>query len=387
MTNLITKYLNRLAWIRSGLFALTITICQFAVAAPTISKPVSLPDNLFTLEKVSSRHQSIWSLAFISENTIVYTERTGRIGTLNIQTGKWNYLTFRPRIEVIGQGGLLDVKPSPDFNNDRHLYFTYSKPTSSGPATTLSRAVFKNNQLQQWEDLLITRSASNSGQHFGSRIAFDKQGHIFFSVGDRGKRENAQDLTNHAGSIIRLHLDGRIPQDNPFNSIKGAAPGIWSYGHRNPQGLAYDDTTGQLWAIEHGPRGGDEINLIKRGGNYGWPIASHGREYWAPLAVGESTSVPGMIDPVQVYIPSIAPSSLLLYKGRKFEKFNNRLVAGALKLQHLNLIELNEDQQAIGEWRILESLQQRVRALTQGPDDLIYFATDSGNIYRLRSTQ
>jgi glucose/arabinose dehydrogenase len=387
MISPITKYLRRIEPALFVLLILMLPLNQASVAAPTISKPVSIPDSSFTLEKVSSGHRSLWALAFIDENTVIYTERTGRIGTLNIKTGKWNYLAFRPKVEVMGQGGLLDVKPSPNFIQDRYLYFTYSKPTSSGPATTLARAFLRDNQLKEWEDLMVTRSASDAGRHFGSRIAFDQQGHVFFSVGDRGKRENSQDLSNHAGTIIRLNLDGGIPEDNPFNSIQDAAPGIWSYGHRNPQGLAFDHANKRLWAIEHGPRGGDEINLIKRGENYGWPIASHGREYWGPLAVGEATSIPGMVDPVQVYIPSIAPGSLLFYQGQEFEPFKNNLVAGALKLQHLNIIKLDKDQQAISEWRIMESLQQRIRALTQGPDDLIYFATDSGNIYRLRSRQ
>jgi aldose sugar dehydrogenase len=387
MINQTMKPMFRFVCTIFGLFCSTLISIQFAIAAPAISVPVSLPDNLFTLEKISFGHQSIWSMDFLSEDRIVFTERAGRIGILNIRTGKWNYLAFQPEVRARGQGGLLDVKLSPDFKNTRFLYFTYSKPTSSGAATTLARAILKNNQLTKWEDLLVTRSASNSGQHFGSRIAFDKQGYVYFDVGDRGKRENAQDLSNHAGTIIRLHLDGRIPQDNPFNSDSNVAPGIWSYGHRNPQGLAFDESTKRLWAIEHGPRGGDEINLIERGGNYGWPVASHGREYWAPLAVGEGTSAPGMIDPVQVYIPSIAPGSLLFYQGHEFKRFNHNLLAGALKLKHLNLIKLNQQHQAVGEWRIMESLQERVRALAQGPDDLIYFATDNGNIYRLRSKQ
>ena len=197
----------------------------------------------------------------------------------------------------------------------------------------------------------------------------------------------AQDLSNHIGTIMRINLDGSLPADNPFVGDPNARDEIWSYGHRNPQGLVYDQVSARLWSIEHGPRGGDEINLVLKGRNYGWPVVSHGKEYWGPLAVGEATSKPGMEDPRKVYIPSIAPGSLLVYRGTAFPDWQGNLFAGALKLRHLNQISLSDSGQVEREQRLLEDLDERIRALAQSPEGWIYLSTDSGRILRLRPEQ
>ena len=212
----------------------------------------------------------------------------------------------------------MDVALLPNYKTTGWLYFTYVKEIEGEGATVLARAKLNKNKFYSWQELLVTSSRSDTSHHFGSRIAFDNNGHVFFGIGDRGERPNAQDISNHAGSILRLNLDGSIPHDNPFVNTKNALPEIWSYGHRNPQGLTYDIKTNRLWEIEHGPRGGDEINLIIKGANYGWPVISYGKEYWGPLAVGEGTHRKGMEQPVKVYIPSIAPGSLLMYSGNAF---------------------------------------------------------------------
>jgi glucose/arabinose dehydrogenase len=235
--------------------------------------------------------------------------------------------------------------------------------------------------------LLVTESATDTRKHFGSRIAFDANGHVFFGVGDRGKRPMAQDLSNHVGTIIRLNLDGSVPSDNPYFGNPGTRSEVWSFGHRNPQGLVFDVPTSRLWEIEHGPRGGDEINLITKARNYGWPVISHGKEYWGPVAVGEGTSKPGMEQPRKVYIPSIAPGSLVLYRGKAFPEWYGNLFAGALKLRHLNRIELSPSGQVVNEERILEDLNERIRALAISPEDWIYFSTDSGRILRILPEQ
>jgi glucose/arabinose dehydrogenase len=236
----------------------------------------------------------------------------------------------------------------------------------------------------QWQDLLETRSATNTGFHFGSRIAFDEKGHVYFGVGDRGERFTSQDLTNHAGGVMRLFRDGRVPQDNPFYRRPGVPPEIWSYGHRNPQGMAYDQTHKRLWLIEHGPRGGDEINLVLPGHNYGWPVISYGKEYWGPVSVGEGTHREGMEQPIKQYTPSIAPGSLLLYTGNSFPAWRGNLFAGALKLQHINRVTLDPQGKAIGEERLLTELDERIRALAQAPQGWLYFSTDSGKIYVIK---
>lgn len=229
----------------------------------------------------------------------------------------------------------------------------------------------------------MSKSRTDTSRHFGSRIAFDGNGHVFFGIGDRGVRANAQNLFNHAGSLLRLNLDGTIPEDNPYINKSGVLAETWSYGHRNPQGLAYDHKFNRLWEIEHGPRGGDEINLIEAAANYGWPTISYGKEYWGPVAVGDGTHRKDMQQPVKYYVPSIAPGSLLLYSGNAFPKWKGNLFTGALKLRHINRIVLNEKGQFIKEERLLSSLEQRIRALAQSPEGWIYFSTDSGNIFRM----
>ena len=354
------------------------------IVSNTVFESESLADtNKRSVTKVFHGPGVIWSIAFIDANRIIFTLRTGKVGIVDISKNEVRYTSFQARVFARDQGGLLDVKPAINYAKTNLVYFTYSKPVKDGVATTLARAKVLNNQITDWKDLLVTKSASDSGQHYGSRIAFDNEGYVYFGIGDRGDRDNSQDLSNHAGTIIRLHADGRFPTDNPFYTNSTIAPGIWSYGHRNPQGMAFDSTGNQLWSIEHGPRGGDEINLIKPGRNYGWPVVSHGKEYWAPLSIGEGTEKEGMENPVKVYIPSIAPGSLLFYNGDRYNGWKGNLFAGALKLQHLNRIILNQNNEAIGEERLFKDLRKRIRGLTQSPDGLIYFSTDDGAIYRI----
>lgn len=337
----------------------------------------------YRVEQVAEGLGTPWGLAFLNDSEMLITEREGDAKILSLRSGRLTPLSGLPRVYARGQGGLLDVAVPSGYQGQGWIYFTYSKPVEGGAATTLARAQLRGNSLVQWEDLLVTRSVTDTGVHFGSRIAFDDQGHLFLTIGDRGKRPNGQDLGNHAASILRLHRDGTIPATNPFWGEQGALPEIWSYGHRNPQGIAFDSQQ-RLWAIEHGPRGGDEINLIEPGNNYGWPVISYGMEYWGPVAVGEGTHKAGMEQPVKIYTPSIAPGSLLVYSGKAFPEWRGNLFAGALKLRHINRITLNRRGEAIDEERLLESLGQRIRALVESSEGWIYFSTDSGNIYRLR---
>lgn len=323
-------------------------------------------------------------MAFISPSKLLITEREGSAWLFNINSSEKLRLKNMAKVFAEGQGGLLDVALSPDFKTSGWIYFTYVKDIEDEGVTVLARAKLKKDSFYDWQDLLITDSATDTGRHFGSRITFDEKGHVYFGIGDRGERPNAQDLTNHAGTIIRLNLDGSIPNDNPFVKHKSVLPEIWSYGHRNPQGLSFDVKHQRLWEIEHGPRGGDEINLISSTKNYGWPVISYGKEYWGPVAVGEGTHRKGMQQPVKVYTPSIAPGSLIVYSGSAFPKWKGNLFSGALKLQHINRVVLNERGEAIKEERLLGSLDERIRAITQSPDGWIYFSTDSGKIYRIQ---
>lgn len=337
----------------------------------------------FQVEELISGQGVPWALAFADDQTLLFTERGGRIKRLRLDTGEVSVITGTPEVLARGQGGLLDLARPQGQNRDWY-YLTWVKAMSGQGVTVLSRARLEGDALVQWQDLLVAKSGSNTQRHFGSRIAFDSQGYLYLSIGDRGHRPNGQDLGTHAGSILRLMPDGQVPPDNPFVGQPGAQPEIWSYGHRNPQGLAWDAGSARLWANEHGPRGGDEINLIVSGGNYGWPRVSHGQEYWGPLAVGDSTEAPDVVAPVKVYIPSIAPGSLLYYSGAAFPQWQGSLFSGALAQTHLNRVTLNAAGEAVAEERLLGQLQERIRALQQGPRGWLYLSTDSGRILRLR---
>jgi glucose/arabinose dehydrogenase len=351
----------------------------------SISQPIAAETPVaYQTHKIAQLPGIPWGMAFLRPTELLVSLRAGQLLKLNTATGKSSEVLDLPEIWHGGQGGLLDVAVAPGYTAGDWIYFTYSKPQDGKGATTLARARLQGNQLVQWHDLLVTVSATKTGRHFGSRIAFDDAGHLFFSVGDRGHRPNGQDLMTHAGSIMRLNLDGSIPADNPFINRKDALPEIWSYGHRNPQGMAFDAVHHKLWSIEHGPRGGDEINLILPGRNYGWPVISYGMEYWGPVQVGESTAREGMEQPVKVYIPSIAPGSLMLYSGKSFPEWKDNLFAGALKLTHLNRITLNSEGKAVAEERMLDDLGKRIRALLQSPEGWIVFSTDDGGIYQIK---
>jgi glucose/arabinose dehydrogenase len=337
----------------------------------------------YRLEKLTSGHGVIWGMVFIDDKKILFTQREGKAGILDIDSKKVKMIQGLPKVRAKGQGGLLDTALSPNFKKDGWIYFIYVKAVGSKGATTLARAKLGKNRLTAWQDLLVTHSATSYNRHFGSRIAFDESGHLFFSVGDRGVRENAQNLRNHSGSILRLNLDGSVPKDNPFIKNSIALNEIYSYGHRNPQGIYYDRSTQRLWAIEHGPRGGDEINLIKKAQNYGWPVISYGKEYWGPVAVGEGTHKKGMMQPHKVYVPSIAPSSLMIYQGNLFPRWRDKLFAGALVLKHINIIGVDKNGKLTSEERIVEKLGKRIRCVTQDSRGFIYFSTDSGEIFKL----
>ncbi len=337
----------------------------------------------YTVEEVVSGQGVIWGMAFLSPDELIVTERSGNIKTIHLTTKKIIEIKGAPKVWTKGQGGMLDVAVPQDYDSSGWIYFTYSKEINNQGATTLARARLQGNQLKDFFELLVTDSATETSRHFGSRIAFDQKGHVFFSVGDRGVRPNGQNRFNHAGTIIRLNLDGSVPEDNPFVNGEGL-PEIWSYGHRNPQGLFWHNDSGKLWANEHGPRGGDEINLIEPGNNYGWPVVSHGKEYWGPVAVGESTSKLNMTDPLKVYIHSIAPGSLLIYSGKAFPGWRDNIFSGALALVHLNRVVFDADNVPIHEDRLLSELDERIRTVVESPQGWIYLSTDSGRILRIR---
>jgi len=337
----------------------------------------------YQTEVIAKNLNIIWGMTFIDKNKILFTQKNGKVGILNTITKKITNIYGVPKVMYSGQGGLLDVAVHPNYDMNGWIYFTYVKDKNGLGETTLSRAKLNGNRLINWQDLLISKSLSDTSRHFGSRITFDEKGHLFFSIGDRGVRSNAQNLSNHAGSILRLNLDGTVPYDNPFVKNKHAINEIYSYGHRNPQGLFYDKKNSRLWSIEHGPRGGDEINLIFAGKNYGWPVISYGKEYYSAMGVGIGTHKKGMMQPHKVYIPSIAPSSLMVYSGKAFPKWEGNIFVSALKLKHLNRIVLDKNAKVIKEYRLLEYLNERIRCVIEDSNGLLYISTDSGKIFKI----
>jgi len=349
------------------LFGLLLILVYPAVAAKWQAQPVVTGLNI------------PWGLSAVDADRVLVSEKNGTIGLLDLATNTYQMITTVPNALEHGQGGLLDIAVSPF--NPNHIYVTYAKRVGQEIETTLARADFDGQTISGWRELLVTQSGSDGGRHFGSRITFDSDS-VYFSVGDRGERDNGQDRTTHAGSILRLTPDGQVPSNNPYANDDKVLSEIWSYGHRNPQGLFFDSQSDQLWSIEHGPRGGDEINLISKGSNYGWPITSHGKEYWGPIDVGEAKEKPGIVSPKKVYVPSIAPGSLILYRGEKHPQLNGKLLSGALKLTHINVLTL-QGEKIISEDRILEDLGERIRDIEALPNGEILFSTDSGKIFRL----
>ena len=364
---------------------LLLTLCWMSQLASAEVLLKGRSENMdYQVELIAEKIGVPWGMAFISRTEIVFSIQSGKVAILKPTNGLITSLSGGPKIFNSGQGGLLDVAVPPGYSAGGWIYFTYSKPEKGLGVTTLARARRDGKRLVEWQDLLKTRSASKTSRHFGSRIAFDDSNNLYFTIGDRGVRSNGQDLTTHAGSILRLNLDGRVPRNNPFVNHPNALPEIWSYGHRNPQGIVFDHKHRRLWAIEHGPRGGDEINLILPGRNYGWPVISYGKEYWGPVQVGEGTAKAGMEQPVKTYIPSIAPGSLILYSGKAFPGWQGNLLAGALVLKHVNRVKLNQSGRAVSEERLLGSLGERIRAITESPEGWLYLSTDSGRILRMR---
>lgn len=338
----------------------------------------------FVIEEVTRNLGVPWSMAFLPNGDLLITQREGALNKVNIQTGNSTPIEGLPAIKVEGQGGLFDIKLSPHYDRDQWLYFTYNKEIDGEGTVVLSRAKLTENQLTDWQDIFISKARTSKAYHYGGRISFDMNGHLFLSIGDRGVRDNGQNTDNHASSILRLNLDGSTPKDNPFVNNANVLDEVWSYGHRNPQGLVFNVTTQTLWSNEHGPRGGDEVNLIKSGKNYGWAEVSHGKEYWGPFPVGKAKEQDGIEKAVKIYIPSIAPSSLMQYSGSAFPEWHGDLFSGALAQQHINQIKLDENNQVSEEKRLLEGSYGRIRSLVEDEQGWIYFGNDSGTIYRIK---
>lgn len=340
-----------------------------------------------TLERISGPFDHPWSIAFLSDDRMLITERSGQLNV--IENGNKTVVTGTPEVNVAGQGGLLEVLPHHDYENSDWIYLTYSKSNGENEtATALIRGrLSEDNEFIDPEELFVQNRYSSPGRHYGSKLAWHNDGTLLMSVGDRGSDPpRAQDTGDHAGTLLRLNDDGTVPDDNPFLNDPDVANEIYSYGHRNIQGLVVDPETGKIWSTEHGPRGGDELNYHQPGENYGWPTVTLGRDYGTegPFPDAEARSMEGMVDPVYEFLPTHAPSGLVFVTSEQFPAWEGNLLAGGLSSERIRRLVLYEGEVIHDEELILGEIG-RIRDIRQGPDGNIYVINDSdeGYLYRL----
>ncbi len=387
---------------RAGAAALTALLVALLVALGAGAEPAVVAERVeseaetFRVVRVADGLDHPWSIAFLPDGNALVSERPGSLLRLDTRTGARRTLSGAPRVAAVGNGGLLDVALHPEFAENRLVYLSYVAGRSGRYATSIARGRLTDSGLEAVEVLFTMNRPSGSRLHFGSRLAFGADGMLYASLGARGERHRAQDPADHAGTIIRLRDDGTAPPDNPFAGGEGAAE-VYSFGHRNPQGLAVHPVTGRLWSHEHGPRGGDEINVIEAGVNYGWPVITYGT-FYSGAPIGTGTAAPGMAQPVLHWTPSIAPSGMTFYDGDRFPGWQGDLFAGALAGRHLRRVRL-DGERAVAQEVLLQDRVGRVRDVRQGPDGMLWLledarlggdgargAADGGSIFRLEPT-
>ncbi|MDX1672347.1 MAG: PQQ-dependent sugar dehydrogenase [Balneolaceae bacterium] len=341
-----------------------------------------ISDQKYRVETVVTSVRVPWGMVWLPDGDLLITERSGTLhrfsnGSLS------DPIEGLPEIDAFGQGGLMDLQLHPDYEQNGWIYISYSSPEGpgSGANTAIIRARLDGNRLIDQQILYKAEPNSRRGQHFGGRMEFDREGYLYFSIGDRGNREvNPQDITRDNGKIYRLHDDGRIPKDNPFVDNPEAVKAIYSYGHRNPQGMALRESTGEIWIHEHGPRGGDEVNRIEKGKNYGWPIISFGINYNG-TEFAEDTARAGMEQPEWYWDPSIAPSGMDFITSDRYPEWKGHLMVGSLKFNYLVLCRIENDT-VTGDEILFRDIG-RVRNVRQGPDGYLYIATEGNGIVRI----
>lgn len=349
---------------------------------PVFSDSIPITDNTsYSHEVVVPGLQIGWGMAFLPDGSMLITEKSGEL--IHFRNGQKSQVQGVPEVYNRGQGGLLDVAVDPDFESNNLIYLTYASSEGEGEGgnTALTKAKLENGQLVDKQVLYKGAENSTAGQHFGSRIVFDNDGDIFFTIGDRGnEHNNPQDLTRDGGKVYRLKDDGSIPDDNPFTSEEGAVGAIYSYGHRNPQGMIKHPETGEMWLHEHGPLGGDEINIVKRAANYGWPEVTYGIDYDGST-ISDETAGPDYEAPIFVWIPSIAPSGMVYVTSDKYPELQGNLLAGSLKFQYVEHLVL-DGERVVKREKLLKDIG-RIRDIEQGPDGFIYVSVEGVGIVKL----
>jgi glucose/arabinose dehydrogenase len=353
------------------LFALSASAAYAAEA-----KQIRSEKHTFNVVRVVEGLQNPWSIAWLPDGRMLVTERAGRLRIVS-RDFKLDPKPVEglPKIVVGGQGGLFDVVLHPNYRENRWIYISYSGAGDGGHGTELMRARLDGYRLVERQVLFRLQPKSGTGYHFGGRIVFDAKGHVFLTLGDRGDQDRAQRFDDHAGSVIRLHEDGSVPKDNPFSNRSDAKPELFSKGNRNIQGAALHPQTGELWIHEHGPQGGDELNIIRAGRNYGWPVITYGANYGIGTKIGEGTRKQGMEQPLHYWVPSIAPSGMAFYVGDRFPNWRGNLLVGALRDEMLVRLEL-DGEKVVKEERMMPDAIGRIRDVRVGPDGYVYLLTD-----------
>jgi glucose/arabinose dehydrogenase len=346
------------------------------------SLPDSLPNLKFTTQtekmiiKVDTLHrgfQNPWGMTWINAETMLVTEKKGEILIFKKDSYSGQKVTGLPAFYTAGQSGLLDIAIHPNYAQNGWIYIAYGKPVGDGGATTIARFKLSGTAVTSFEELIVTTPEWKGGTHYGSRIVFDNQNYLYFSNGERGSQDNAQNLKNSHGKIHRIHDDGRIPADNPFVNTAGAIPSIWTYGNRNPQGLFFDKASNRLWEVEHGPRGGDELNLLEKGKNYGWPVITYGINYNG-TPITDITEKEGMEQPVKYWTPSIATCGMTLVTSDRYPAWKGNFLVAALAGTHIARVEMNGTK-PVGEEKLLPGIG-RVRQVAQSPEGYVYAITE-----------
>ncbi|MGH1481311.1 MAG: PQQ-dependent sugar dehydrogenase [Geminicoccales bacterium] len=359
--------------------------CAAQTAPAPPAKTIVSEQASFKVELVADGLNTPWGMAFLPNGAMLITERPGSLRQLTDGVLDPDPIDGVPKVFAKGQGGLLDVVIDPAFADNQLVYLSYAGIDDDGRSSTrVARGRLVDGALADVEVIFRSNSASTGGVHWGSRLAFDPAGDLYVTVGERGNKETAQRLGTHGGSVVRIKPDGSVPDDNPFVGTSDALPEIFSYGHRNPQGMAVHPETGRIWTQEHGPRGGDEVNLVEAGANYGWPAISWGINYSGePIGKGLRQQ-DGMAQPAHFWDPSIAPSGMTFYDGDAFPEWQGDLFVGALKFQLIARLEMEGDK-VVAEERLLQGELGRIRDVRTGPDGFLYILTDdsNGGLYRV----
>ena len=366
---------------RTHSFLLTLVcfmVANLLTTAALASKVIKTQKHSIRIVKIVSGLEHPWGHAFLPDGRILVTERPGRLRMIDKGRLDPKPVAGLPAIAAQGQGGLLDVALHPDFITNKLIYLSYSAYGESGIGTEVARGKLVGNRLENVAVIFRMAPKSKISRHFGSRLIFDREGYLYITLGDRGKKQRAQLSSDHAGSVIRLHDDGRVPANNPFVGRKGWQPEKYTLGHRNIQGVALHPETGAVWTHEHGPQGGDEINVIRPGVNYGWPVITYGVNYIIGTKIGEGTHKAGMAQPLYYWVPSIAPSGMTFYTGDKFARWRGDLFVGSLKDQMLVRLRLDSEK-VVSEERLLKNALGRIRDVSQGPDGFLYLLTDEND--------